>query len=88
IVAVTDTVAYEIDKTDIEHLLDTCPSAAETLSMAAAERRLSSDKARSSRPPEQIEAERISMAGKILAGMTRFLARKLPKPELAQIGSR
>ncbi|MBX9732193.1 MAG: mechanosensitive ion channel family protein [Sphingomonas sp.] len=88
IVAVTDTVAYEIDKTDIEHLLETCPSAAETLSMAAAERRLSSDKARSSKPPEQIEAERTSMAGKILAGMTRFLARKLPKPELAQIGSR
>ena len=88
VVAVTDTVAFEINKADIEHLLETNPSAAEALSMAAAERRLASDAARSSKPPEQIAEERSSMAGKILAGMNRFLGRRAPKPELAQVGSR
>jgi small-conductance mechanosensitive channel/CRP-like cAMP-binding protein len=87
IVAVTDTVAFEIDKTDIEALLEASPAAAQALSMHAAERRMASDAARSSKPPEQIEEEKSSMAGKILAGMTRFLGRKLPKPELAKIGA-
>lgn len=87
VVSVTDTVAFEIDKSDIEQVLESSPSAAEALSMAAAERRLASDAARSSKPPEQIAEERSTMASKILAGMTRFLGRKLPKPELAQIAT-
>lgn len=87
VVAVTETVVFEIDKSDIEHLLEASPSAAEILSSAAAERRLSGDAARSSKPPEQIAAERNSMADKILAGMSRFLRRKPQKPALANVGA-
>lgn len=87
VVAVTETVAFEIDKSDIELVLEATPSAADALSSAAAERRLASDAARSSKPPEQIAAERLSMAGKILAGMSRFLGRKPLKPALANVGA-
>lgn len=88
VVAVTDSVVFEIDKSDIEQVLESSPQAAEALSMAAAERRLASDAARSSKPPEQIAAERSSMADKILAGMSRFLGRRTAKPELAKVGTR
>ena len=87
VVAVTETVVFEIDKSDIELVLEATPSAAEVLSSAAAERRLAGDTARSSKPPEQLAAERISMADKILAGMSRYLRRKPHKPELANVGT-
>jgi CRP-like cAMP-binding protein len=87
VVAVTETVVFEIDKSDIEQVLEASPSAAEVLSSAAAERRLATDTARSSKPPEQIAAERISMADKILAGMSHFFRRKPLKPALANVGT-
>jgi len=87
VVAVTETVVFEIDKSDIELLLEATPAAAELLSSAAAERRLAGDTARSTKPPEQIAAERSSMADKILAGMSHFLRRKPQKPALANVGT-
>lgn len=84
IVAVTDTVAFEIDKTDIEHMLESAPSAAAQLSLAVAERRMASQAALSTKPPAEIAAERSSLADKILEKMSRFLVRRHPKPELAQ----
>ena len=73
VVAITDTVAFEIDRAAIELALKSNPSAAEMISLAAAGRRLSSDAARLAQPPETIAAERSSVADKILATMSRFL---------------
>ncbi len=81
VVAVTDAVAFEIDKYAIEPLLDSNPAAAEILSMAAAERRVASEAARTQMPPEQVAAEQKSMAGKILASMGKFFGRR-SKPAL------
>ncbi len=82
IVAVTDAVAFEIDKADIEPLLDSNPEAAEMLSLAVAERRLASDAARSAKPPEEQAADRASLAGKIFASMSKFFGKRETKPAL------
>ena len=81
VVAVTEAVAFEIDKYHIEPLLDNNPAAGELLSMAAAERRVASEAARTAMPPDQVAAEQRSMAGKILASMGKFFGRR-SKPAL------
>jgi small-conductance mechanosensitive channel/CRP-like cAMP-binding protein len=83
ILAVTETVAFEIDREDIIPLLDSAPNAAAILSAAVAARKVATSAAGSARPPEEVAAERLSLAGKILSGMMAFLGRKTAKPELA-----
>jgi small-conductance mechanosensitive channel/CRP-like cAMP-binding protein len=87
VVAVTETVAFEIDKSDIVLMLEATPSAADALSSAAAGRRLASDAALSLKPAEEVAAERLSMTSKILAGMSRFLGRKSLMPALANVAT-
>lgn len=72
VVALTDVVAYEIGKADMAALLERDPGAAEILSRAAAERRVRSSAAAGPRAAEAIEAEKATLAGQILARMTRF----------------
>lgn len=83
IIAVTETMVFEIDKDDLLPLLESNPDAADILSVAAAERRLASDLAMSAKAPAEIAAERNSLAGKILGAMTRFLGRRTPKHDVA-----
>jgi small-conductance mechanosensitive channel/CRP-like cAMP-binding protein len=83
IIAVAETVAFEIDKEALIPLLDAAPNAAAILSAAVAARKVATSVAGSAKPPEEIAAERSSLAGKILSGMMGFLGRKNPKPELA-----
>lgn len=79
IVAVTDSLVFEIDRSDLEPLLISSPSAARVLSFAAAERRLASDTARSTKPAAAVATERSSLADGILASMSRFLGLKVKK---------
>lgn len=81
VIAVTEAVAFEIDKYHLEPLLNSNPAASELLSMAAAERRVASEAARTAMPPEQLAAEQRSLAGRILAGMGKFFGRR-SKPAL------
>ena len=86
IVAVTDSLVFEIDRSDLEPLLISSPSAAQVLSFAAAERRLASDTARSSKPAAAVASERSSLASGILASMSRFLGLKVKKTATEKAG--
>ena len=81
IMALTDTVAFEIDKEDLLPLLDANPDAAEILAIAVADRRLASA-AGSARRSENV-AERASLSAKILKKMLRFFGRSQTTSELA-----
>ncbi len=70
IMALSETVAFEIEKEDLIPLLDANPDAAELLAIAVADRRLES--VRGSKKREVLAAERASLAGKILKSMLRF----------------
>lgn len=72
VVAVTEATIYEIRKDDMAALLDRNPGAAEVLSEAAAERRVLSSAAMFSAGSGGLEAEKASIAGQILARMTKF----------------
>ena len=74
VVTVTDTVVYEIGKADVAALLDRNPGAAEVLSEAAAVRRVMSSAA-AARSPEARDIETATIAGQILARMTKFFGR-------------
>lgn len=82
IMALSDTVAFEIDKDDLIPLLDANPDAAELLAIAVADRRLTS--AENSKKREVVAAERVSLARKILQGMVGFFGRSDQTPELAR----
>lgn len=82
IMALSETVAFEIDKEDLIPLLDANPDAAELLAIAVADRRLTS--AEGSTKREVVAAERASLAGKILKSMLRFFGRSDEAPQLAR----
>ncbi|HYC02083.1 MAG TPA: mechanosensitive ion channel family protein [Azospirillaceae bacterium] len=81
VVALADTVAYEIEKGAMQLVLDGNPAVAEALSHAAAERRLRSQQSRETKPPEELAEEHASLAGQILAKMGTIFGRKR-KPAL------
>ena len=81
VVALADTVAYEIEKGAMQLVLDGNPAVAEALSHAAAERRLRSQQSRDARPPEMLAEEHASLADQILAKMGTIFGRKR-KPAL------
>lgn len=72
VVALTEATIYEIRKDDMAALLDRNPGAAEVLSQAAAERRVLSSAVMNSTTSRGLEAEKASIAGQILARMTKF----------------
>jgi hypothetical protein len=80
--ALSETVAFEIDKEDLIPLLDANPDAAELLAVAVADRRVAS--AEGSKKREVVAAERASLAGKILKNMLRFFGRSDEAPKLAR----
>jgi CRP-like cAMP-binding protein len=82
IMALSDTVAFEIDKEDLIPLLDANPDAAELLAVAVADRRVAT--AEGSKKREVVAAERASLAGKILKNMLRFFGRSDEAPKLAR----
>lgn len=82
IMALSETVAFEIDKEDLIPLLDANPDAAELLAIAVADRRLAS--AEGSKKREVVAGERASLAGKILTSMLRFFGRSDETPALAR----
>ena len=81
IMALSETVAFEIDKDDLVPLLDSNPDAAELIVNAVADRRLAS--AAGSKKREVVAAERASLAGKILTSMLRFFGRSDATPTRA-----
>lgn len=80
VVAVTDATIYEIRKDDMAALFDRNPGAAEVLSKAAAERRVLSSAAVLKATPQALEAEKASIAGQILARMTKFFGGRRRRP--------
>ena len=82
IMALSETVAFEIYKDDLIPLLDANPEAAALLAIAVADRRLAN--AEGSRKPEVVAAERASLAGKILNSMLRFFGRNDEAQRLAR----
>ena len=82
ILALTETVAFEIDKDDLLPLLDGNPHAAELLSAAAAERRIATATG-SAKRTDAVAAERASLTAKIFSGMMRFFGRNTAAPALA-----
>ncbi len=83
ILALTDTVAFEIDKEDLMPLLDSNPDAAEMLAIAVADRRLASAEG-AARKSENIVGERASLSAKILKSMLRFFGRSSTTAQLAR----
>jgi small-conductance mechanosensitive channel/CRP-like cAMP-binding protein len=81
IMALSETVAFEIDKEDLIPLLDSNPDAAELIANAVADRRLAS--AEGSKKREVVAAERASLADKILTSMLRFFGRSNATPARA-----
>jgi small-conductance mechanosensitive channel/CRP-like cAMP-binding protein len=81
IMALSETVAFEIDKQDLIPLLDSNPDAAELIANAVADRRLAS--AEGSQKREVVAAERASLAGNILSSMLRFFGRSDATPTRA-----
>lgn len=73
IMALSETVAFEIDKEDLIPLLDANPEAAELIVNAVADRRVAS--AEGSKKREAVAAERATLAGKILKSMLSFFGR-------------
>ena len=71
--ALSETVAFEIDKEDLIPLLDVNPDAAELIVNAVADRRVAS--AEGSQRREVVAAERASLAGNILKSMLSFFGR-------------
>lgn len=71
--ALSETVAFEIDKEDLIPLLDANPDAAELIVNAVADRRVAS--AEGSQKREVVAAERASLAGNILKSMLSFFGR-------------
>ena len=78
IMALSETVAFEIEKEDLIPLLDANPDAAELLAIAVADRRIAS--AEGAKKREVVAAERASLAGKILKSMLRFFGRSDATP--------
>jgi potassium-dependent mechanosensitive channel len=83
VVAVTEATIYEIRKDDMAALLDRNPGAAEVLSEAAAERRVLSSAAVLKATPQALEAEKATIAGQILARMTKFFGGRRRRPVTA-----
>ncbi len=81
IMALSETVAFEIDKEDLIPLLDSNPDAAELIANAVADRQLAS--AEGSQKREVVAAERASLAGNILTSMLRFFGRSDATPTRA-----